>query len=99
MIIIRHHETCGGRPSLDGKLRGKCDCKVAPMDAAAREKIELLVASLEGDSLAASEEPEYFALRLDMLAEKLERTAHTVRMHVARNASKKSRDARKKVKS
>jgi hypothetical protein len=69
MIIVRHHETCSGRPSLDGRLTGTCDCKVAPMDAAARAAVTVLVDALGQESRAAEEDREYLALRLDMLAE------------------------------
>lgn len=69
MNIVRHHEMCAGRPSLDGRLTGACDCAVAPMDAAARQVVAAFVDALVQESRGAEEDREYLALRLDMLAE------------------------------
>lgn len=84
MIFVRHHEKCSGSPSRDGRLTGKCDCKVAPMDDAARKVVETLVAALEGESISVEEDPDYLALRLDMLAEMIEDAAAKVRRHGAK---------------
>ena len=85
MIFVRHHENCSGRPSADGKLTGECDCKVAPMDDAARKVLEAMIAALESNSIAVGEDREYLALRLDMLADVLEHAAHMVRRRAARD--------------
>ena len=69
MIFIRHHEDCAGKPKPNGKLAGVCDCKVAPLDTAAYERLKIWLGELAAASLKSGEDNKYFALRLDMLAD------------------------------
>lgn len=79
MIIVRHNETCSSKPNRSGRLTGTCDCKTAPLDEAARTQLQQLLGQLADDSLRADEEPEYFALRLDAMAEQIAKDARGVR--------------------
>lgn len=88
MIFIRHHETCAGTPNTSGKLTSECDCKVAPLDEDARKRLKQLLGELAGDSLKSGEETEYFALRLDMLADVITQDATGCR----RTAKRSDRD-------
>ena len=99
MIFIRHHETCSGKPSNTGKLTGECDCKTAKLDEAARAELQQLLAKLAEDSLDADEESEYFALRLDELAEQIAKDARGVRRtakHADRAARQRAYDKKRR---
>lgn len=84
MIFVRHHEKCAGQPTATGKLTGSCDCKVAPMDEAARKALEKLLVALDSTSKRNAEDRDYFALRLDMLAEQIAHEAKQVRFQIRR---------------
>ena len=79
MILVRHAEECAGKPNATGRLTGKCDCKTAKLDQAARTQLLRLLGKLATDSIRAREEDEYFALRLDALAEQIAKDARGVR--------------------
>lgn len=85
MIIVRHTEQCSGAPNAAGRLTGKCDCKTAPLDQAARKQLQRLLGKLAEDSIKAGEESEYFALRLDELAEMIAKDARGVRLTAKRS--------------
>lgn len=85
MIIVRHHEKCASAPDKRGRLTGTCNCKVAPLDAAALDQLKSLLGKLADDSLAAFEEAEYFALRLDSLAAQIAHDARGVRRTAKRS--------------
>lgn len=91
MIIVRHHESCAGAPDLSGRLTGKCNCKTAKLDASARKLLTRLLGRLAEDSIKAGEESEYFALRLDVLAEQIAKDARGVR-RTAKRADKTMRE-------
>lgn len=93
MIIVRHGEKCTGKPNGAGRLTGKCNCKTAPLDKAARTQLQHLLGELADDSIRAGEESEYFALRLDELAEQIAKDARGVR----RTAKRADRNARLSV--
>jgi hypothetical protein len=84
VIVVRHTEDCAGAPNTSGRLTGKCDCKTAKLDEAARKQITRLLAKLAEDSIDAGELSEYFALRLDGLAEQIAKDARGVRRTAAR---------------
>ena len=79
MIVVRHAEECTGAPNAFGRLTGKCNCKTAKLDQSARKLLMQLLGRLASDSLKAGEESEYFALRLDALAEQIAKDARLVR--------------------
>jgi hypothetical protein len=83
MIFIRHTSGCSSKP-VAGRLTGKCDCKTAKLDVAARKQLANLLGKLASASLDANEESEYFALRLDELAEQIKKDARGVRRTAAR---------------
>lgn len=90
MIFVRHTSECAGNPNGAGRLTGKCNCKTAPLDEAARKQLQRLLGKLAEDSIRAGEESEYFALRLDELAELIAKDARGVR----RTAKRADRAAR-----
>jgi glutamine synthetase len=79
MIIVRHTEECASKPNPAGYLTGKCNCKTAPLDKASRKQLERLLEKLAGASSLAGEEPEYFTLRLDQLADQIAQEARVIR--------------------
>ncbi len=79
MIFVRHTEECGGKPNAAGRLIGRCNCKTAPLDQAARKQLQRLLGKLAEDSIRAGETSEYFALRLDALADQIAKDARGVR--------------------
>ncbi len=79
MFFVRHTTECAGKPDASGRLTGECNCKTAKLDVAARKQLEQLLRKLDGDSIKANEQAEYFALRLDQLAEQISRVARAVR--------------------
>ena len=85
MIFVRHTEECTGKPNAVGRLTGKCDCKTAPLDQAARKQLVHLLGKLADDSIRAGEESEYFALRLDELADQIAKDARGVRRTAKRS--------------
>ena len=85
MIIIRHAEECAGKPNAVGRLTGKCNCKTAKLDKAARAQLQRLLGKIADDSIRAGEESEYFALRLDELAEQIAKDARGVRRTAKRS--------------
>lgn len=91
MIFVRHTEECAGKPNGIGQLTGKCNCKTAKLDQAARKALEKLLGKLAENSIEADEASEYFALRLDELAEQIAQEARSVR----RTAKRSDRAARK----
>jgi len=93
MIFVRHTEECAGKPNAAGRLTGTCNCETAKLDQAARKKLERLLGKLAGDSIEADEASEYFALRLDALAEQIAQEARCVR----RTAKRPDRASRKAV--
>lgn len=93
MIFIRHSEDCTGKPNAVGRLTGKCNCETAKLDQAARDQLQDLLGKLAEDSLAADEDSEYFALRLDELAEQITKDARNVR-RTAKHADRQARRAR-----
>lgn len=84
MIIVTHTAECSGVP-VEGRLTGVCDCKTAKLTDNARLKLKVFLGELAGDSLAAGEECEYFALRLEMLEEMVESAAKSVRRTAKRS--------------
>jgi hypothetical protein len=92
MIFIRHHENCASKPNAAGRLTGECDCQTAKLDVAARTELEQFLAKHSEESVDADEESEYFALRLDELAELIAKEARNVR----RDARSADREARRK---
>ncbi len=93
MIFIRHSENCAGKPNAAGRLEGECNCQTAKLDVAARTELEQLLARHSEESIDADEESEYFALRLDDLAELIAKEARNVR-RTARSADREARRAR-----
>ena len=93
MIMIRHTENCAGKPNGAGRLTGECDCKTAKLDKEARTKLQALLAKLAEDSIDGDEDSEYFALRLDDLAEQIANDARGVR-RTAKQADRAARLAR-----
>lgn len=93
MIIVRHTEECTSKPTLHGELTGKCNCKTAKLDQKARKLLINLLGMLAEHSIKAGEESEYFALRLDGLAEQIQRDARGVRL-TAKRADKNTRRMR-----
>jgi hypothetical protein len=91
VIFIRHHEDCAGAPKPNGKLSGVCNCKVAPLDEDARKRLKKLLGKLAGDSIKSAEEMEYFALRLDMLADVILDDARGCRATAKRDEAKSKR--------
>ena len=85
MIFVRHTEDCTGKPNAVGRLTGKCNCKTAKLDGAARAQLQRLLGKLANDSINAGEESEYFALRLDELAEQIAKDARGVRRTAKRS--------------
>ena len=97
MIFVRHAEECTSKPNAAGRLTGKCNCKTAPLNQAARKQLERLLGKLADDSIRAGEESEYFALRLDELAAQIAKDARGVRRTAkfsARHKAKGRRSAR-----
>jgi len=92
MIIVRHTEECASKPNGAGRLTGKCNCKTAPLDQKARTQLQRLLDKLAGDSIDADETSEYFALRLDELAEQVAQVARSVR-RTAKRSDRASRMA------
>lgn len=90
MIFVRHTSECSGKPNAAGRLTCKCDCKTAKLDTTARKQLRLLLGKLADASIRAGEESEYFALRLDQLAEQIEQDARSVR-RTARRSDRTSR--------
>ena len=90
MIFVRHTEECASKPDRAGRLTGKCNCKTAKLDQTARTQLQRLLGKLAGDSIDAGEQSEYFALRLDELAEQIAKDARGVR----RTAKRADRAAR-----
>jgi hypothetical protein len=90
MIFVRHTEECAGKPNGAGKLTGKCNCKTAKLDGAARTQLQRLLGKLADDSIHAGEESEYFALRLDELADQIVKDARGVR-RTAKRADRTTR--------
>lgn len=85
MIIVRHAKECSSKPDARGHLTGRCNCKTAKLDERARKQLMKLLGTFAGDSIKAGEESEYFALRLDELAEQIRKNAHSVRMTAKRS--------------
>ena len=85
MIFVRHTEECAGKPDAAGRLTGKCNCKTAKLDQAARTQLQRLLGKLADDSIRAGEQSEYFALRLDELAEQIAKDAGGVRRTAKRS--------------
>jgi hypothetical protein len=92
VIFVRHTEECAGKPNGAGRLTGKCNCKTAKLDQAARIALQRLLGKLADDSIEADEQSEYFALRLDELAEQVAKEARRVR-RTARQSDKAARVA------
>ncbi len=90
MIFVRHTEECAGKPNGAGQLTGKCNCKTAKLDQAARGALQRLLGKLADDSIKADEQSEYFALRLDELAEQIAKEARSVR-RAARRSDRETR--------
>ena len=84
MIFIRHTDECAGKPNAAGRLTGTCDCATARLDQEARTQLEALLGKLADDSIEADEQSEYFALRLDELAEQVAKASRNVRRTAAR---------------
>jgi hypothetical protein len=85
VIVIRHTNECAGKPNAQGRLTGKCNCKTAKLDERARKQLVSFLGGLADDSIKAGEDAEYFALRLDVLAEQVRKSAHGVRMTAKRS--------------
>ena len=85
MIIVRHAEECAGKPNAAGRLTGRCNCKTAPLDQAARKQLTRMLGKLADESIRAGEESEYFALRLDALADQIAKDARGVRRTAKRS--------------
>lgn len=85
MIIVRHTKECAGKPDANGRLTGRCNCKTAKLDESAMKRLRLLLGTLAGESLKAGEESEYFALRLDELADQIAKDARGVRRTAKRS--------------
>lgn len=85
MIIVRHSEKCAGKPDGAGRLTGKCNCKTAKLDQIARTQLQQLLGKLANESIRAGEESEYFALRLDALADQIAKDARGVRRTAKRS--------------
>ena len=85
MIVVRHAEECAGKPNAAGRLTGKCNCKTAKLDQTARKQLQHLLGKLADDSIRAGEQSEYFALRLDELAEQIAKDARGVRRMAKRS--------------
>jgi len=98
VIFVRHTEECTGKPNAVGRLTGKCNCKTAKLDAAARKQLERLLGKLADDSIHAGEESAYFALRLDELAEQIAKDARGVRRTAKRSDLTTRRSTRHKTK-
>lgn len=94
MNFVRHTEECAGKP-VAGRLTGTCDCKTAKLDTAARGALQRLLAKLGDASIAADEDSEYYALRLDELADQIASEAKSVR-RTAKRADREARRARAK---
>jgi hypothetical protein len=90
MIFVRHTEECTGKPNAVGRLTGKCNCKTAKLDGAARAQLQRLLGKLADASIRAGEESEYFALRLDELADQIAKDARGVR-RTAKRADRTTR--------
>jgi hypothetical protein len=82
MIIVHHHADCSGNPSPSGRLRGTCDCSVAPRTTEARGQISHLLAQIAQRSISEGEERAYLAIRLELLAEQLTSVASSLRLAV-----------------
>lgn len=91
MIFVRHTEECAGKPNGAGRLTGKCNCETAKLDGAARASLKRLLDKFADASIAVDEDSEYFALRLDELAEQVANEARSVR----RTAKRADRAARR----
>ena len=89
MIFVRHTEECTSKP-IAGRPTGTCNCKTAPLGQKARTQLQRLLDKLAEDSIDADEASEYFALRLDELAEQIAKEARSVR----RNAKRSDRASR-----
>lgn len=85
MIIVRHTKECSGKPNAAGRLTGTCDCKTAKLDESARRRLVQLLGTLAEESIKAGEKSEYFALRLDALAEQIAKDARGVRLTAKRS--------------
>jgi len=90
VIFVRHTTECAGKPNGAGRLTGTCDCKTAKLDESARKRLTRLLGDLASASIQAGEESEYFALRLDELAEQIAKDARGVR-RTAKRADKNAR--------
>jgi hypothetical protein len=98
VIFVRHNAKCAGKPNAAGRLTGKCNCKTASLDEAARTQLKRLLGKLANDSIRAGEESEYFALRLDELAEQIAKDARGVRRTAKRSDLTTRRGTRHKTK-
>jgi hypothetical protein len=85
MIFVRHTEECASKPDAAGRLTDKCNCKTAKLDQRARTQLQRLLGKLAEDSIQAGEQSEYFALRLDELAEQIAKDARGVRRTAKRS--------------
>ena len=90
MIFIRHTEECAAKPDRAGRLIGKCNCKTAKLDEAAQAQLQRLLGKLTADSIAVGEQSEYFALRLDALADLIAKDARVTRQR-AKGADRRAR--------
>lgn len=101
MIFVRHAEDCAGKPNAVGRLTGECNCQTAKLDQDARKQLQQLLGKLAEDSIDADEESEYFALRLDELAEQIAKDARGVRMTAKRadRAARLARENKKRIRS
>jgi len=98
VIFVRHTEGCAGKPNAVGRLTGKCNCKTAPLDEGARTQLQRLLGKLATASIDAGEQAEYFALRLDALAEQIAKDARGVRGTAKRTDSTTRLSTRHKTK-
>jgi hypothetical protein len=86
MIVVRHTEECAGKPDpATGRLTGKCNCKTGKLDQAARKQLMKFLGTLASESIMVGEESEYFALRLDNLADQIVEDARRVRRTAKRS--------------
>jgi len=78
MIIVHHTEECTSKP-INGRTTGPCNCKTAPLTEEARSDLRDFLSRAAQRSIAEGEDPDYFKIRLGLIADEIEKASRAIR--------------------
>ena len=77
MIVVHHTEECTSAP-VDGRMTGSCNCKTAALTTEARDDLRKFLARMAKRSTAEGEDPDYFKIRLGLVADEIEKASRSI---------------------